>query len=153
MDMVIRGVLVYAILWIVLRCTGRRVIAQITVFDFILLLVIGEATQNALLGDDNTMTNAAVVIITLMVADDTCTTIRAKSKRFERFMEGIPVRLMARGQLLAEPLERERVDQDDILQVARSAHGIARIDQIEEAYLEPSGGISIIPKTESPRRE
>lgn len=150
MDMVIRGVLLYAILWAVLRCTGRRTIAQITVFDFILLLVIGEATQNALLGEDFTLTNAAVIIITLMVTDDVCTSIRARSKRFERFMEGVPVRLMAHGQLLREPLMRERVDQDDIMQAARHAHGIARLDQIEEAYLEPSGGISVIPKN-SPR--
>lgn len=146
MDMVCRGVLIYAIVFAVLRCTGRRMLSQITVFDFILLLIIGEATQNALLGDDFTLTNAAVVIISLIVTDDICTTIRARSKRFERLMEGVPVRLMFDGQLLSEPLKRERVDADDIMQAARHTHGIARIDQIDEAYLESSGGISIVPK-------
>jgi uncharacterized membrane protein YcaP (DUF421 family) len=64
-------------------------------------------------------------------------------------MEGVPVRLMDRGQLLREPLERERVDADDIMQAARHTHGIARLDKIDQAYLEPSGGISIIPKDQS----
>lgn len=69
MDSILRAVAIYAILMIIFRISGKRSLAQITTFDFVLLLVIGEATQQALLGDDFSLTNAALVIITLLGLD------------------------------------------------------------------------------------
>ena len=69
MDSVLRASAVYFGLLIIMRLAGKRSLAQITTFDFVLLLIIGEATQNALLGQDFSMTNALIVIVTLVGID------------------------------------------------------------------------------------
>lgn len=69
MDSVLRALAIYLFLMVIFRISGKRSLAQITTFDFVLLLVIGEATQQALLGDDFSLTNAALVIATLLGLD------------------------------------------------------------------------------------
>ena len=66
MESVIRPALVYLVLLLLLRLTGKRTLAQITSFDFVLLLIISEATQQALIGEDNSMINGAIVVATLI---------------------------------------------------------------------------------------
>ncbi len=145
MDMVLRACGIYGVVWLIFRLAGRRTMAQLTTFDFVLLLVCGEATQQALLGDDFTFTNAAIVVLTLVVLDDLCTSLRARSQRLERVMEGSPVLLVEEGRLLRDRMRQERVDVEDILHAARQTHGLSRLEQVRHAVLEPSGGISIIP--------
>jgi uncharacterized membrane protein YcaP (DUF421 family) len=146
MDAVLRGLGVYVVLWLILRLTGRRTMSEITTFDFILLLICGEATQQALLGEDFTVTNAGIVILTIVMLDDALTMLRARFPGFERVMDSIPVLIMKDGKPLADRLRRERIDQDDILHAARESHGIERLDAVNAAVLEPSGGISVIPR-------
>ncbi len=69
MDAVLRAGAIYLVLLLIFRITGKRSLAQITTFDFVLLLVIGEATQQALLGNDFSITNAVIVIVTLLGLD------------------------------------------------------------------------------------
>src|SRR3546814_5662672 len=69
MDSVLRGAAVYAILLVILRLSGRRTTAQMTPFDLVLLLIVAETTQQALLGDDFSITNAAILIVTLFTID------------------------------------------------------------------------------------
>ena len=64
MDMILRGAAIYAAVWFIFRLSGRRTMAQMTTFDFVLLLICGEATQQGLLGDDFSITNAAFVVLT-----------------------------------------------------------------------------------------
>lgn len=146
MDMILRGIAVYFCVWVMLRLTGRRTMSQTTTFDFVLLLIIGEATQQALLGNDFSVTNAVIVVLTLITIDRVITAWRVRSKRFERVIEGLPVVIMERGRPLSEPMKREHVDEQDILHAARHDHGIASMDGVRHAVLEPSGGISIIPE-------
>ena len=128
MDAVLRGMGVYVVMWLVLRLTGRRTMSEVTTFDFVLLLIVGEATQQALLGEDFTITNAAIVILTLVVTDDVLTMLRARFPGFERVMDGIPVLVMKDGKPMPDRLKRERIDQDDILHSARENHGIERME-------------------------
>jgi uncharacterized membrane protein YcaP (DUF421 family) len=69
MDVILRGIAVYVFLLLVFRIAGRRTLSQITTFDFVLLLIIGEATQQALLGDDFSVTTGFLVVATLLVID------------------------------------------------------------------------------------
>ena len=69
MDTIIRSLVIYFVLWAVLRLSGRRTLGQLTTFDFILLLIIGGATHRALLGQDYSVTNALLVIMTLVLTD------------------------------------------------------------------------------------
>lgn len=149
MDSVLRAAAVYMILLVIMRIAGKRTLAQVTVFDFILLLIIGEATQQALLGNDFSVTNAAIVIATLVLLDIGLSVLKQRSKRLDRIIDDSPVVIVDNGQLLWDRMNRARIDEQEILVAAREAHGLERLDQIKYAVLERSGGISIIPKGSS----
>jgi uncharacterized membrane protein YcaP (DUF421 family) len=145
MDSVLRAAAVYLILLIIMRIAGKRTLAQITVFDFILLLIIGEATQQALLAEDFSIVNAALVIGTLVLLDIALSVLKQHSKTLDRIIDDTPVVIVDNGRLLRDRMERSRIDEQEILVAAREMHGLERLDQIKYAVLERSGGISIVP--------
>ncbi|ALA19192.1 MULTISPECIES: DUF421 domain-containing protein [unclassified Chelatococcus] len=147
METVLRGIAIYFVLLIVLRLSGRRSLAQATPFDFVLLLIIAETTQQALLGDDFSMINAVLLIITLFTTDVALSYVKQWSPRAALLMDGTPTVLISRGQPDAEALRRARVSVEDVLEAARQKHGLQRLEEIEFAILEPSGSLSIVPKS------
>jgi len=146
MDAVIRAAIVYVFLLVVLRLAGKRTLAQVTAFDFVLLLIISEATQQALIDDDNSMTNAAILIVTLVALNILMSVLKQRFKGVERVLEDIPLVIVADGKPLDERMNKARVDVDDVLDAARESHGLEHLSQIKHAILERSGQISIIPK-------
>jgi uncharacterized membrane protein YcaP (DUF421 family) len=146
MDSVLRAAAVYFFLLVVFRIAGKRSLAQITTFDFVLLLVIGEATQQALTGEDFSMTNAFIVILTLIGLNVLLSELKNRSPSIENWLEDAPVIVVDEGRLLREPMARERIDESDILTAARESHGLERLDQIKYAVLERNGAISIVPQ-------
>lgn len=146
MESVLRAAAVYAFLLLVFRIIGKHSLAQITTFDFVLILVIGESTQQALLGNDFSVVNGAIVIATLVVIEQVLTLIKRRWPTLDKVLESGPVVIVERGRLLESRMRNEQVSISDILASARSNHGIARLDDIEYAVLERGGGISIIPK-------
>lgn len=149
MDSIFRALAVYAILLAVTRLSGRRTLAQVTVFDFVLLLIIAETTDQALMGDDLSVTNATVVIITLSLTDVLLSYAKGWSPRIGILLDGTPTVLVSDGQIDHHALRRARVQLADILSSARAAHGLKRLDQIDCAVLEVGGVISIIPKSDA----
>jgi len=146
MESVLRGIAIYFVLLLVTRLSGRRTLAQVTPFDFVLLLIVAETTQQALLGDDFSITNAMISIVTLFVADILLSHLKQRSGRAAAILDGTPVVLISEGKVDAEALRRSRIGLDDILESARQQHGLARLDQIEHVVLEVGGSLSIIPK-------
>lgn len=146
MDSVIRAGTVYLVLLIVFRIAGKRSLAQITTFDFILLLIIAEAVQPALTGNDNSMTNSLLLVLTLVGIDVGLSLLKGRSELMEKLVEDVPLVLVVDGQPIQERLRKSRVDESDIMTSARMTQGLERMDQIKYAVLERSGGISIIPK-------
>ena len=146
MDSVLRAAAIYIGLMLIMRLAGKRSLAQITTFDFVLLLIIGEATQQALLGQDFSVTNAMLVIITLVTLDIGLSLLKRRSKRIDKWLDDVPLVIVEDGVALKERMDKVRVDIDDVLSAARHLQGIERLDQIRYAVLERSGGISIIPK-------
>jgi uncharacterized membrane protein YcaP (DUF421 family) len=149
MDSVLRSAFIYLILLLVFRVSGKRSLSQITTFDFVLLLVIGEATQQALLGNDFSITNAFLVIVTLVGLDVAISLVKQRSETVEKLIDSVPLILVENGKLFQDRLDKTRVDEADILASARELQGLERLDQIKYAVLERSGGISIVPKTKS----
>lgn len=145
MDSVVRAAAVYLILLVIMRIAGKRTLAQVTTFDFILLLIIGEATQQALLGEDFSILNAAIVIGTLVLLDIALSVLKQRSRRLDRIIDDSPVVIVDRGKLLRDRMDRARIDEQEILVAARELHGLERLEQIKYAVLERSGGISIVP--------
>ena len=145
MESVFRGVGIYLILLVVIRLSGRRTLAQMTAFDFVLLLIIAETTQQALLGDDFSMANATVLILTLFVTDILLSLFKGWMPRATHLLDGVPTVLISLGKPDEYAMRRSRVDIEEILEAARSQHGIERLDQIKSAVLEVGGHVSIVP--------
>ncbi len=121
MDAVLRALAVYAVLLVVFRAAGKRSVAEITTFDFILLLIISEAVQEALIDGDGSMTNAFVLVITLVGVDILISVLKQRWRWFDRLVDGSPLVVMADGQLLRQRMKKARVDEADILSAARAA--------------------------------
>ena len=145
MDIVLRALVIYAILLLIFRISGKRSLAQITTFDFVLLLVIGEATQQALLGDDFSITNAAIAIVTLIGIDIGMSLLQQRFPGIGPWVEDAPLVLVDDGQPLQRRMRKARISESDILEAAREKQGLERLDQVKYAVLERTGSISIIP--------
>lgn len=146
MESVLRGLAVYLILLVIMRASGRRTLGQATPFDFVLMLIIAETTQQALLGDDFSVTNAALLIATLVVADIGFSFLKSWFPAFDRLVDGVPTRLISDGVVDQQALRRTRIGLDDIMTAARQAHGIDAIAQVRHAVLETDGAISVVPQ-------
>lgn len=146
MDAILRALAIYAILMLIFRISGKRSLAQITTFDFVLLLVIGEATQQALLGDDFSLTNAVLAIATLVGVDIGLSLLQQRFPGIGPWIEDVPLVLVNEGEVLRRRMEKARISEADILEAARTKQGLERMDQIKYAVLERTGDISIIPR-------
>lgn len=146
MDSIARGLVVYLFLLFVFRVSGKRTLAQTTPFDLVLLLIISEVTQQAMVDNDHSLTNAALLILTLVGADLLLSVAKLRSKAVSRWLEGLPLVLVRDGEELPERMKRSRVDKEDLLSAARLQHGLENLEQVRYAVLETSGEISIIPK-------
>ncbi len=145
MDSFLRALAVYGFLLLFFRLSGKRSLAQVTVFDFIMLLIIGEATQQALLGNDFSLTNSLLVVLTLLFVDITLSWVSLRVEWLEQLMEGMPTLIVDNGRPLTKRMKRSRIREVDILAAARRLQGLERMDQIKYAVLEQDGTISIIP--------
>ena len=145
MDTVLRSAAVYIFLMLVFRISGKRSLSQITTFDFILLLIISEATQQALVGNDFSFANAAVVIVSLVVLDNTFSWMEGRWPAFSRAVGSLPVVVVENGRLLEDRAKREGVTLTEILAQGREKHGLERLEQFKYAILERHGGISVVP--------
>jgi len=149
MDAILRALIMYIFLLLVYRIAGNRTLAQLTAFDFVLLLIVGESTQQALLGNDFSLTNAFLVILTLIGFDIALSLWKQRSPMLDRLIDGVPLVIVEEGRPLKERMDQARVDEADILAAARLSKGLERMDQIKYAVLERSGGISIISRSGS----
>ena len=147
MNVVIRAMVIYFILLVLMRLSGKRSFSQLTTFDFVLLLIIGETSQQALTGEDYSITNAFLIVVTLLALDIGLSIVKQKAPQAEKWLDGLPLVIIDDGKLLKSRMEMARVAEDDILAKARETQGIERLDQIKYAVLERTGGISIIPKS------
>jgi len=156
MESVAKAIVIYIFLLVILRLSGRRTVGQMTAFDFVLLLIIGSATNRALLGEDFSLINAGIVVCTLVLLDIIMSVLKREFSWFAKIVDGIPMILVDRGRPLKERLYKARVDEQDVLVAARKHHGLEQMEEIKFAILEADGHISIIPfehkPRESPRR-
>ena len=146
MDLVIRGLAVYLFLLLIFRVSGKRSLRNATTFDFVLLLIIAETTQQALVGTDASITAACLLIVVLVGVDVSLSLVKRWLPRVDRLLEGQPLVILRNGVPLRARMHVERVDEEDVLTAARESHGIDRLEDIKRAVLEKSGGISIVPR-------
>jgi uncharacterized membrane protein YcaP (DUF421 family) len=145
MDTVVRGIAIYLFLLLVFRLTGKRSLGQVTTFDFVLLLIISETTQQALLGDDFSVTNAFLSILTLVVIDIGMSLLKQRVPTLDDWLEGVPLVVVEEGKPMKDRLKKVQVGEEDILSAARELQGLERMEQIKYAVLERNGAITIVP--------
>ncbi len=146
MDALVTAFCIYLFLLVVLRLAGKRTLGEMTSFDFVLVLIIAETTQQSLVGDDFSITNAMLLIAALVGFDIALSLLKRKWPKVDRLVEGVPMVIVEHGKPLWDRMYKARVDESDVLEAARELQGLRNIDEIEYAVLERSGSISIVPK-------
>jgi uncharacterized membrane protein YcaP (DUF421 family) len=149
MDSVLRAAAIYLALMVLFKIAGRRSLAELTTFDFVLLMIIGEATQQALLGDDFSLTNSMLVIVTLIVIDVGLSLLKQRSQWVSQLIDGGPTIIVENGKILHKRLRHARLIEADVMEAARSSQGIETLEQIKFAILERNGKISVIAQESS----
>ncbi len=145
MDSVIRALATYIFLLVAFRIAGRRSLAEMSSFEFVILLIISETTQEAMLDNDHSMTNSFIAILTLISTGVLLTTLKERFPRFQSAMVGSPVLIVEDGEVKHERLKQARIGVDEVMVAAR-AQGLTRLADVRHAILEAGGGISIIPR-------
>jgi uncharacterized membrane protein YcaP (DUF421 family) len=145
-DSVVRALTVYLVLLLIFRIAGSRTLAEITTFDFVLVLIISEAVQQAMIDDDNSMTNGFLIVVTLVGVNVLLSLAKQRWPRLERLLDGTALVLIDRGRMHRERMERERVDESDVLEAARELQGVSTLDDVDYAVLEKNGHVTIVPR-------
>jgi len=146
MEVVLRAIVVYLLLLLIFRVSGRRTMGQMTSFDLVMVLIVAETTQQALVGDDFSITGAILAITTLFALDIGLSYVKRRVPNAERVLDGVPTILVREGKPDEHTLQRSRVDISEVLEAARSTQGLRSLDEIDFAILEVDGKISVIPK-------
>src|SRR5688572_3874119 len=146
MESVIRGLVVYAFLLIVFRLAGKRTLAQATNFELVLLLIISETTQQAMVDDDHSVTNGFLLILTLIGCTILLSVLKQRYRTLEKWLDDVPLIIFENGQLHHDRMNKLRVDEQDILAAARELQGLENLDAVKYAIVERNGEITIIPR-------
>jgi uncharacterized membrane protein YcaP (DUF421 family) len=146
-DVVLRTTVVYLFLVVILRLTGKREVGQMSILELVVILIISNAVQNAMVGQNTTLWAGLVAVITLLALDYGLKALTGRSRRLKTVIEGEPRLLIRDGRLLDKALREEGVDAEEVRAAIRS-HGVERIEDVHLAVLETDGTISVIPMTQ-----
>lgn len=150
-DIALRTAVVYLVVLVGLRLAGKREIGQMTAFDLVVLLLIANAVQNAMVGPDTSLTGGILAALVLLLLNAAVARLRLRWPPLRRLVEGSPTLLVLRGQVLADHLRREGLDQET-LEAALREHGVADLSAVDMAVLEIDGSISVVPTGGTTRR-
>lgn len=142
---VLRGVVVYVMVMVLMRLSGKRAVGQFTPFDLVLLILVGNAVQNGINGGDNSLTGAFVMATTLIVLNYLVALATSRSQRVEHLVEGVPVVVARDGKVFRQVLRSQLVSDDDFEEALRN-NGLRDVSDVDIALLETNGKISVVAK-------
>lgn len=143
-EVALRTAIVYLFVVAAIRISGKREVGQMSVLELVVILVLSDAVQNAMVGENTTVWGGFVAVVTLLGLDFAIKWLTSRSRRLRNAIEGEPRLLLRDGRLLAKALREENVDADEVRAAIR-AHGLTRVEEVRLAVLETDGSISIIP--------
>ena len=144
-DIILRTLSVYAFIFIAIRITGKKEISQLSIIDFVLVILVSNAVQNSMVGPDNSLTGGLVAAAVLFVVDYAIKMLIYRNKKAKHLLEGEPVMLVYKGKKIVQNLKKEKISDEELEESVR-AHGISTVDEVELAIMETNGIISIIQK-------
>lgn len=145
--LVARVVIVFAFLFALLRVFGKRHVGEMAPFDLVVLLILSECVQNALIADEKSVTGGLITSFTLIAMSQVVTYVTWKNKSLERILEGTPRLLVRNGQVNEDVLARERVTRSELIEAMRK-EGVSSLTRVRYAMLENDGSISFGIRTE-----
>jgi len=143
LEIALRTGVVYLLVLIGIRLSGKREVGQMTPFDLTLLLLLSNSVQNAMTGPDTSLAGGAVAAATLLILNYLIAEVAGANRRFRKFIQGQPSLLIHDGQIIESHLVREHVSLD-ALQCALREHGVATPKDAALAVLEVDGSISVL---------
>lgn len=147
-DVFLRTAIIYLFLVAALRLSGKREVGQMSVLELVVVLVISDAVQNSMVGENSTLWGGIVAVGTLLLMDRAVKMLSDRSPRVRKAIEGEPRLLVRDGRLLTRALREEKIDPDEVRAAVR-AHGLLRVEDVRIAVLETDGSISVIPREEA----
>jgi uncharacterized membrane protein YcaP (DUF421 family) len=148
-EITLRTGVIYLLVLIGIRLSGKREVGQMTPFDLTLLLLLSNSVQNAMTGPDNSLAGGAVAAVTLLILNYLIAEVAGVNRRFRRFIKGQPSLLIHNGEIIASHCAREHVSIDDIQQSLRE-HSIASVKDVAVGVLEVDGSMSFLKHDDVP---
>ena len=145
LEIILRTAIVYVVLVGLLRIAGKREVGQLSILDLVTLLVISDAVQNAMVGENTTLIGGLVAAATLILLDRGLGILRDRNPRIRKAIEGEPRMLLRDGRFLLKAMREEGISEEELLGAIRE-HGLRSPDEVELAVLETDGAVSVIPK-------
>lgn len=145
-EKMLRPIVVYFFLIVVLRIFGKRELAQLNPFDLVVLLSLSNTVQNAIIGEDNSVTGGLLGAFTLLAINYFVVRFFFKHRRLDQIFEGAPTVLIENGRVRREGLAKELLTESELLTVAHR-QGFDRLDEVDSCVLEPGGTFFLQGKT------
>jgi uncharacterized membrane protein YcaP (DUF421 family) len=150
-ELIIRAVIVFLGLFLMFKLWGRKHLGEMAAFDFVLLLIMSEAVQNSLVGNDKTVVGGLIVVATFMVLSSIMNIISFNFRKAEHFLEGTPKVIIRDGKIMENVMNKERISLPELLESIRE-QGVLHLHDIGLAMLEANGKISVIRKEHSKKK-
>lgn len=141
MDIVIRAAVIFIVLWCITRLAGRSTLGELSSFELILFITMGDLVAEGVVGQDYSATGAILAVGTMAAMTIVVSWVNARSRRVATVTHGVPVVVAKDGELLYDVLRRERLGLDDLLAACRG-QGIERVADVKLAVLESNGQLS-----------
>jgi uncharacterized membrane protein YcaP (DUF421 family) len=148
-EKMLRPIVVYIFLIVGLRLAGKREMAQLNPFDLVVLLTLSNTVQNAIIGDDNTVTGGILGAATLLAVNYLVVRFLYDHEKLDRLIEGDPDILIDNGVVQMDRLKKELITRSE-LEAAAHKQGFAGLDEIDRAILDPGGTVSFFAHKPSP---
>jgi uncharacterized membrane protein YcaP (DUF421 family) len=143
-DIALRSSVVYLIILAGLRVLGKSHMSQLSIIDFVLVLLLSNAVQNAMVGNDSSLIGGVVAAATLLLLNYFLSVLLFRFRKADKLLEGSPTLLLYDGTVIQSHLDKEKITLDELKRVVRE-HGFEHLSGIKSAVMELDGTISIIP--------
>ncbi len=149
MQIVLRAGAVYFLLWVVSRAVGRRELAELSAFELLMLVILGDLIQQGVTQSDTSVTGAMLAVSTIAILSVLTSYIAFRWPKTANVIDGIPVLIVNQGEVLNDVLRMERVSKDDVLTAARNV-GIDDITKVRAGIIESDGRFSFVRFDDAP---
>ena len=141
-QLIVRAVVVYIVLFVLIRLSGKHTLGELSIFDLIVVIVLGSAVRTSLIGNDKSLQGGLMVVVVLLLLDWISTWVSTHFTRGDRWLQGKPVLLARDGELFEDVLKHCKIPRSNFVSSMRK-HGCRDLQMIELAILEPNGSITV----------